>query len=136
MDSKGESPRQPRQFRLSSTGDVVNSEEADNNPVLMEARLTEMIVSLQQLIRTNEQLEEALCETMDEDLLQALKENDELILRRRRAAAVLAAKLHERSGVDISLSDKVPPYAGSSVLKRIEDTRREKGEGRDGGMYL
>ena len=136
MDSNKGSSRQPRQFRLSSTGEVVNSEEADNNPVLMEARLTEMIVSLQQLIKTNEQLEEALSETMDDDLLQALKENDELILRRRSAAAVLANKLRNCSGVDISLSDKVPPYAGSSVLKKIEDMQRERGGVRDEGMYL
>ena len=141
MDSNTESSRQPRQFRLSSSGEVVSPEEADDNPILMEAKLTEMIVSLQQLIKSNEHLEEALgstpeSETVDDDLFQALKENDELILRRRKAAAVLAAKINSCSGVRVSLSDKVPPYTGSSVLRKIEDMQREKGEGRNGGMYL
>ncbi len=110
----------------------------------MEARLLEYISSLRQLISTNVQLEEALRDghqddgKYDDDLLQALEENDELIVRRRNEANLLSMKLSAH-GVKISLVDKLPRYDGSTLLKQMREEKRKnekKKDGEGGGMYL
>lgn len=135
--------------RLTASGNAVSSSD-DDNPVLMEARLSEMVASVRQLIRSNEQIEEALLEDVgegsggegggeggegkyDEELLSALRENDDLISRRRREAEALASRLKgRRGGVEFSIGDKIPPYDGSALLRRLEG----KKDGGGGGLYL
>ncbi|KAL9186469.1 hypothetical protein ACHAXT_005707 [Thalassiosira profunda] len=120
--------------RLTSSGNAVSDSNDDDQPVLMEAKLLETISSLRALIKSNWQLEHAIRECHDDELVQALQENDVLIARKHGEAAVLAAKL-SRHGVNISLADKIPQYDGSKLLREMKE--REKNDKRgEGGMYL
>ena len=125
--------------RLSSTGHPVSNTNDDTNPILLEAKLLELITSIRQLISSNQQLEQALNEEQDEDddLLQALIENEELILRKKNNATMLADTL-KSSGVNISLNDKIPLYHGSVLLKKMREEEEEKSKNDDagGGLYL
>eukprot|EP00578_Thalassiosira_sp_NH16_P023932 CAMPEP_0181091946 /NCGR_PEP_ID=MMETSP1071-20121207/8665_1 /TAXON_ID=35127 /ORGANISM="Thalassiosira sp., Strain NH16" /LENGTH=114 /DNA_ID=CAMNT_0023174111 /DNA_START=152 /DNA_END=496 /DNA_ORIENTATION=+ len=114
---------------------MVSDTNDNNDPVLMEAKLLEMISSLRQLIHSNQQLDEALLEDHDEDLLQALEENEYVILRKRNEARVLAENLR-RHGVNISLDDKVPGYNGSVVLRKIKEKQKDNSSNQNGGLYL
>jgi hypothetical protein len=137
----------PRQFlvraaqRLSASGNVVSSDAdggGDDQPILMEARLVEIISSLRQLIHSNRLLEEALVECHDEDLLRALEENVGVILRKRDDARALVARLG-RHGVNIDLDDTITRYDGSAVLERIMKERQHQVQSsadEDGGMHL
>mmetsp|Transcript_18677 Transcript_18677/g.40080 ORF Transcript_18677/g.40080 Transcript_18677/m.40080 type:complete len:143 (-) Transcript_18677:44-472(-) len=120
--------------RKSANGNAVSDANDDDQPVLMEAKLVEMIASLRQLIHSNGQLEEALRECRDEDLLQALEENDGVIERKCDDARILAAKL-SRHGVDISLEDKIPQYNGALILKQMKEPEMNK-QSKDSGLYL
>eukprot|EP00970_Alexandrium_tamarense_P016163 scaffold6213_cov186-Alexandrium_tamarense.AAC.5 len=115
---------------LTASGNDVSNTD-DDQPVLMEAKLGDMIKSLCQLIRSNQQLDEALREAYDEDLLQALRENDLIIKRKLVEVKVLQHKLHKH-GVQVSIDDKVPPYTGSQVLQTFEKQNEEGGD----GLYL
>mmetsp|Transcript_11505 Transcript_11505/g.20694 ORF Transcript_11505/g.20694 Transcript_11505/m.20694 type:complete len:128 (-) Transcript_11505:459-842(-) len=123
--------------RLSSSGNVVSDTNDDEQPILMEAKLIEMIASLRQLIHSNEQLEEALRDEChdDDDLMQALRENDDVIARKRGGARVLAMKL-SRHGVNISLVDKIPRYDGSLLLKEMKEKQQHDNTQNSGGLYL
>ena len=127
--------------RLSSTGHPVSNTNDDTNPILLEAKLLELITSIRQLISSNQQLEQALQEDeeADDDLLQALIENEELILRKKNNAMVLADTL-KSSGVNISLNDKIPLYHGSVLIKKMkedgEDKKSKNGNDGGGGLYL
>jgi hypothetical protein len=127
--------------RLSASGNVVSDDAnggGDDQPILMEARLVEMISSLRQLIHSNRLLEEALAECHDEDLIRALEENDGVILRKRDDARALAARL-KRHGVNIDVRDMIPRYDGSAVLGRMMKERRHQDQSsadEDGGMHL
>ena len=127
--------------RLSSTGHPVSNTNDDTNPILLEAKLLELITSIRQLISSNQQLEQALNEDDDEDddLLQALIENEELILRKKNNATILADTLKSR-GVNISLNDKIPLYHGSVLIKKMkedgEDKKSKNGNDGGGGLYL
>ena len=91
-----------------------------------------MISSLRQLIHSNRQLDEALQECHDDDLFQALEENESVISRKQKDIRMLAAKLSSRHDVHVSVEDKIPRYDGSVVLKK----RREEEQGESGGLYL
>ncbi|KAL3778126.1 hypothetical protein ACHAWO_008078 [Cyclotella atomus] len=97
-----------------------------DSPILMEARLTETINSINQLISSNAQLDEILQEARDPDLMEALEENDALILRKIEECTVLRRKLVE-AGVQLSL--EIPVYNGSKVLNQSKDRK-------DDGVYL
>ena len=131
----------PRQYavkptqRLSSNGHLASSADDENDPVLAEAKLLEMITSLRQLINSNAQLDEALENEHDEDLLQALEENEGVILRRTNEAAALAAKIASRGGVKITLEDKIPKYEGSEALRKIR-AKKESESIKGAGLYL
>ena len=131
----------PRQYivkpaqRRSSSGHLVSSADDENDPVLAEAKLLEMITSLRQLINSNAQLDEALENEHDEDLLQALEENEGVILRRTNEAAVLAAKIASRGGAKITLEDKIPKYEGSEALRKIR-AKKESESIKGAGLYL
>ncbi len=109
--------------------------------MLMEARLLEIISSVCQLIHSNQQIDEALQEYIDDDLLNALKENVRVIASKKEVARSLQLKL-SRHGVNISLEDKIPPYDGSAVLKKIEEIEMKKNTNQcqsnesDDGLYL
>ena len=127
--------------RLSSTGHPVSNPNDDTNPILLEAKLLELITSIRQLISSNQQLEQALQEEehVDDDLLQALIENEELITRKKNNATMLANTLKNRHGVTISLNDKIPLYHGSVLLKKMREDEEEKSKNDDdggGGLYL
>lgn len=81
----------------------------------MEARLIELISSLQQLINSNTLLDEALMteqsnddDGYDDELVSALKENEVVISKQMENAQSLSSKLRTRHGVFISLDDKIP----------------------------
>lgn len=86
-------------------------------------------------------LEQALQEEMDNELLSALIENDELIIRKIDNARMLSIKLKNMNGgVEVSLNDKIPLYTGSELVQQInkrkdEDGKKKKDEG-GSGMYL
>ena len=129
--------------RLSSTGHPVSNTNDDTNPILLEAKLLELITSIRQLISSNQQLEQALNEEEDDeddDLLQALIENEELIIRKKNNATMLANTLKSRHGVTISLNDKIPLYHGSVLIKKMkedgEDKKSKNGNDGGGGLYL
>jgi len=151
---------QPTQ-RLSVSGNAVFDKEdtITDQPILMEARLIELISSLQQLINSNTLLDEALMteqsnddddndsdnvqQHYDDELVSALKENEVVISKQMENAQSLSSKLRTRHGVFISLDDKIPKYNGSLFLQRLIE---EEEESRcrhptttvddDGGMHL
>ena len=126
--------------RLSSTGHPVSNTNDETNPILLEAKLLELITSIRQLISSNQQLEQALQEEEHDDLLQALIENEELIIRKKNNATMLANTLKNRHGVTISLNDKIPLYHGSVLLKKMkegeEDKKSKNCNNGGGGLYL
>ena len=103
------------------------SATGDDSPILIEAQLSETITSINQLISTNQQLDEILQNENDNDLLQALKENDVLIVRKIEDCKVMIRKLKE-SGVMLTLEP--PAYDGSIFLKK------NKMQHDDRGIYL
>jgi hypothetical protein len=123
--------------RVTASGNPISLSDDEDQPILMEAKLREMITSVNQLILSNQELDQALLEGHDDDLLDALRENEALIHRKIFEATSLAAKLNKH-GVHISLADKITQYDGSSVLKKIEEDkgRAEKNHGDDDGIYL
>lgn len=140
----------PRQYtvqtapRVSSNGTLISNEN-DTNPILLEAKLLESITSINQLIKSNTQLEQALQEEkMDNELLSALIENDDLIIRKIHNARLLSIKLKNMNGgVEVSLNDKIPMYIESELVRQMkkkkkeeEDDGKKKGGGDGGGMYL
>ena len=123
--------------RIIATGNKISSDD-DEQPILMEAKLRELITSINQLIKSNQALDEALMDDNDDDLLSALKENDYLIHRRVIDATSLAEKLSNH-GVHISLADKIIQYNGSIVLKKMEmeeETKDREEKRGDDGLYL
>lgn len=143
----------PKQ-RLSVNGNAIfDKEDITDQPILMEARLIELISSLQQLINSNILLDEALMteqsndddnDHYDDELVSALKENEVVISKQMENAQSLSSKLRTRHGVCISLDDKIPKYNGSLLLRRlIEEEEEEESRCRhpiiaddDGGMHL
>jgi ribosomal protein L16 Arg81 hydroxylase len=144
--------------RLSVSGNAV-FDEADtiaDQPILMEARLLELISSLQQLIHSNTLLDEALMteqsndnndaangnHNYDDELVAALKENEVVISKQMENAQSLSSKLRTRHGVFISLDDKIPKYNGSLFLRRLSEEEECKfrhsttNVDDDGGMHL
>lgn len=101
---------------------------SDDSPVLMEAKLSEMINSINQLISSNLQLDEVLKEEYDADCMEALEENDALITRKIEECKVMRRKLIE-TGVQLNLV--VPVYQGSVVLKQLNSKKDN-----DQGVYL
>jgi hypothetical protein len=97
-----------------------------DSPILMEARLSETINSVNQLISSNAHLDGILQEEHDADLMEALEENDALIRRKIEECTIMRRKLFD-AGVQSSLD--VPVYNGSIVLK-LKDKKD------DDGIYL
>lgn len=123
--------------RITASGNKISSDD-DEQPILMEAKLRELIISINQLIKSNQALDEALMDDNDDDLLAALRENDYLIHRRVIDATSIAKKLNNH-GVHISLSDKILQYRGSIVLKKMEMEEKKKDRSNkkgDDGLYL
>jgi predicted nuclease with TOPRIM domain len=73
----------------------------------MEARLTELYSSLRALLRSNQQLEEALSHTPgDADFIEALEENWS-VMRNQRALAVELVTDMKRQGVNIDIAEDI-----------------------------
>lgn len=125
--------------RLTASGHSISLSEEEDQPVLLEAKLREMIISTNQLISSNHELDVALKECrddQDEDLLEALKENEDIIFRKICDATRIAATLNKH-GVHISLTDKITQYNGSSVLKKMREQKEQQSNKGDGdGIYL
>ena len=147
--------------RLSVSGNAVFDDDVDtitDQPILMEARLIELISSLQHLIHSNTLLDEALMteftvdnnddaahgnHNYDDELVAALKENEVVISKQMENAQSLSSKLRTRHGVFISLDDKIPKYNGSLFLRRLSEEEEERkfrhsttSVDNDGGMHL
>ena len=122
--------------RVTASGNPILSDD-DEQPILMEAKLREIITSVNHLIISNQELDTALLDDHDDDLLDALKENEDLIHRKIFEATSLAAKLNKH-GVHISLADKITQYDGSLVLKKIEEEKKKDQTEKNGGdgIYL
>lgn len=96
--------------------------------------LMEVINSLRQLITSNEQLDDVLQDSCDdEDLLDALRENERVIASKREESTAIQQKL-SRYGVNISLDDKIPHYSGSKVLQMLE--QKTNSAVTDDGLYI
>ena len=120
--------------RLTASGNPISSDD-DDDPILMEAKLRELITSVNQLVNSNKALDEALMDEHDDDLLDALRENEDLIHRKVFEATSLAAKLNKH-GVHISLADKITQYEGSLVLKKMEEDKKNTETNGGDGIYL
>jgi hypothetical protein len=123
--------------RLTASGNSISLSEEEDQPVLLEAKLIEIIISTNQLISSNHALDEALeeCDDQDEDLLIALKENEDIISRKICDATRIAATLNKH-GVHISLTDKMLQYNGSSVLKKMREQKEQSNKSDCDGIYL
>jgi len=62
--------------RVTASGNPISLSDDEDQPILMEAKLREMITSVNQLILSNQELDQALLEGHDDDLLDALRENE------------------------------------------------------------
>ena len=122
--------------RLTASGNSISLSEEEDQPVLL-AKLREIIISTNQLISSNHELDDALkeCDDQDEDLLQALKENEDIICRKICDATRIAATLNKH-GVHISLTDKMLQYNGSSVLKKMREQKEQSNKSDGDGIYL
>ena len=122
--------------RITARGNPISTDD-DDNPIMMEARLREIISSVNKLVRSNRELDEVLNETHDDDLFDALRENEALIHRKILEATSIAAALNKH-GLHISLADKITQYDGSSVLKKLESDEKEEQKRNSGndGIYL
>mmetsp|Transcript_18050 Transcript_18050/g.26698 ORF Transcript_18050/g.26698 Transcript_18050/m.26698 type:complete len:172 (+) Transcript_18050:45-560(+) len=123
--------------RVTASGNPISLSDDDEQPILMEAKLREIITSVNHLIISNQELDTALLDDHDDDLLDALKENEDLIHRKVFEATSLAAKLNKH-GVHISLADKITQYDGSLVLKKMEEEKKKDQTEKNGGngIYL
>eukprot|EP00956_Cyclotella_meneghiniana_P033689 scaffold98375_cov53-Cyclotella_meneghiniana.AAC.2 len=98
-----------------------------DSPLLLEAKLIETISSIRQLISTNAQLDEILKQDADDELLQALTENDALIARKIEECNTMKRQLSEMGSEKLNSNLDVPVYAGSSVL--MQNSKND-------GLYL
>lgn len=98
-----------------------------DSPLLLEAKLIETISSIHQLISSNSQLDEALKQDADDELLQALTENDALIIRKIEECNDMKRQLSEMDSEQLNSNLEIPVYNGSSVL--IQNSKND-------GLYL
>ncbi|KAL7489634.1 hypothetical protein ACHAW6_015322 [Cyclotella cf. meneghiniana] len=134
----------PSPHLRTASGNLATQHDDDDSPALLEARLSETVRSLRRLIDSNRELDEALREGADDvELLDALRENDELIVRKTKDVRAMSRRLKEMGVGVIPAEEDMPVYGGSVVLRKLEEERRtreekcqciEKEEG--GGLYL
>ena len=75
--------------------------------LLLDAKLAELINSIRALARSNDELRDALKEHPgDRDFIIAIQENEEIIVKRREAAADLCLRLRN-SGIDTDLPSDI-----------------------------
>lgn len=75
--------------------------------LLLDARLAELVHSIRALVRSNDELGAALKEHPgDRDFIIAIRENEDIIVKRREAAAELVVRLRA-SGIDTDLPQDI-----------------------------
>ncbi|KAL7474092.1 hypothetical protein ACHAW6_000084 [Cyclotella cf. meneghiniana] len=75
----------------------------------------------------NKQLKEALKEGDDTNLLEVLKENDELNVQKWKDVRVMLERLKELGApANQSLEEDMPMYGGLWVLKKLEEEEEKK----------
>ena len=80
---------------------------SDLSALLLDAKLGELCTSIRALARSNDELREALKEQPgDRDFIVAIYENEEIIVKRREAAAELVKRLR-KAGIDADLPDDI-----------------------------
>mmetsp|Transcript_15869 Transcript_15869/g.34482 ORF Transcript_15869/g.34482 Transcript_15869/m.34482 type:complete len:155 (+) Transcript_15869:73-537(+) len=125
----------------------------DLSSLLLDAKLAELINSIRALARSNDELRDALKEHPDDrDFIIAIQENEEIIVKRREAAAELCLRLRN-SGVDTDLPSDILEMdvankgstGGSQKAKDADSSTEDKevteevvgdGADADGGLYL
>ena len=89
-----------------STADAVTG-GSDLSALLLDAKLGELCTSIRALARSNDELREALKEQPgDRDFIVAIHENEEIIVKRREAAAELVKRLR-KAGIDADLPEDI-----------------------------
>jgi len=80
---------------------------SDLSALILDAKLGELCSSIRALARSNDELREALKEQPDDlDFITAIHENEEIIVKRREAAAELVRHLR-KAGIDADLPEDV-----------------------------
>lgn len=106
---------------------------SDLSALLLDAKLGELCTSIRALARSNDELREALKEQPgDRDFIVAIHENEEIIIKRREAAAELVKRLR-KAGIDADLPDDIlnmkMEWKGSIGSDEVEGAQEEDGAG-------
>ena len=106
---------------------------SDLSALLLDAKLGELCTSIRALARSNDELREALKEQPgDRDFIVAIHENEEIIIKRREAAAELVKRLR-KAGIDADLPDDIlnmkMEWKGSIGSDEVEGVQEGDGSG-------
>ena len=106
---------------------------SDLSALLLDAKLGELCTSIRALARSNDELREALKEQPgDRDFIVAIHENEEIIIKRREAAAELVKRLR-KAGIDADLPDDIlnmkMEWKGSIGSGEVECDQEGEGSG-------
>jgi hypothetical protein len=103
------------------------------NVLLMEARLCEMTSAIRALIRSNEDLEEALKDAPDDpDFNQAVEEN-RIAIRRKGRVAVALVKEMQAQGANVDLEEDILRVVSGGVVAVVIETTQQQQEMGTGG---
>ena len=90
-----------------ATGTAAGAADQDISALLLDAKLGEIATSIRALARSNDELREALKEHPgDRDFIVAIHENEEIIVKRREAAAELVRRLR-KAGIDADVPQDI-----------------------------
>lgn len=90
-----------------ATGTAAGAADQDISALLLDGKLGEILQSIRALARSNDELREALKEHPgDRDFIVAIHENEEIIVKRREAAAELVRRLR-KAGIDADVPQDV-----------------------------
>lgn len=124
------SSQEERSVARKATADAVTG-GSDLSALLLDAKLAELCTSIRALARSNDELREALKEQPgDRDFIVAVHENEEIIVKRREAAAELVKRLR-KAGVDADLPEDIlnmkMEWKGSIGSDEVEDDQEGDG---------
>jgi hypothetical protein len=115
------------------TPSYTNERTDGGNAQLMEASLTELYSSLRALIRSNQQLEEALrANPDDDDFIEAMEENWS-VMRKKHAMAIELVNDMQRQSISIDLAEDIRDMQFPALK---ESTQKEHPTETEGGIYL
>ena len=121
-------PRPPSKTATTAASNAKNEvAECGGNVLLLEARLCEITSSIRALLRSNEDLDEALRDAPnDPDFLQAVEENKIAIRRQGRVAESLVNEMKTK-GAKVDLEEDIEhAISGSNVVVVAERSEEQQ----------